>query len=378
MKRILFVTKNLHLGGGAEKQIVEIANGLCAKGFAVAILVFEKKSEKNFRRKDLNPEIEIIPAGGNYMRPFLLRAVREILRAASAWKPDALYSRIWNTKPATAIAGRLTGIKVVLAEAVSPRNSLLDDLPMRWRIWPRSFALFYRKKIYGLANVVVAASEGLARETREFFQLDEVRAIQNGLDMEEIKKKSRMPDGIPHEFFRHDCPVLVATGRLARQKGFGYLLEAFSILSEDVDVRLIIVGGGKMRDELRLKAESLGISEKVDMAGEREPYSYMRYGDIFVLSSLYEGFPNVLLEAASLGMPIVSTDCPHGPSEIIENGKSGLLVPVADPEKLASAVLTLLWDEKLRTSMGKEAEKRARHFTRERMATSYEKVFLKL
>lgn len=379
MKRILFVTKNLHLGGGAEKQIVEIANGLHAKGFAVAILVFETKSEKNIRTKDLNPEIEIIHAGSRRLWPFLLRAVREIMRVASVWKPDALYSRIWNTKPAAAIAGKLLGIKVVLGEAVSPQNSLPDDLPLRWRIWPKYFAFFYRKTIYGLADVVVGVSEGVARETKEFFRLkNKVKAIQNGLDAEKIREKSRMSDDVPHEYFRIGCPVLVSTGRLARQKGFKYLLEAFAIASEFVDIRLIIIGGGKMKDKLRLKAKSLGINDKVDMIGETEPYCYMRCGDIFVLSSLYEGFPNVLLEAASLGMPIVSTECPHGPGEIIENGKSGLLVPVADPEKLASAILTLLRDEKLRLSVGNEAEKKARYFTRERMASGYEEVFLNL
>ena len=380
MKRILFVTKNLHLGGGAEKQIVEIANGLHEKGFSVAVLVFETKSEKIVRTKDLNPEIEIIHAGSHYLWPFMLRALREIFRMNSAWKPDALYSRIWTTKPAAAIAGRLLRIKVVLGEANSPQNSLPDDLPLRWRIWPRYFAFFYRKTILGLANLVVGVSEGVAQETEEFFQLKEnkVKAIQNGLDAEEIKEKSRTPDAIPHEYFRDGCPVLVATGRLARQKGFEYLLEAFSILSEKLDARLIIVGGGKMKDALRLKAESLGISRKVDMIGETEPYPYMRRGDVFVLSSLYEGFPNVLLEAASLAMPIVSTDCPHGPGEIIEDGKSGFLVPVADSEKLAEAVLKLLRDEKLRMSVGKEAEKRARYFTRERMASGYEKVFLNL
>ena len=279
MKRILFVTKNLHLGGGAEKQIVEIANGLHEKGFTVAILVFETKSEKNIRMKDLNPGIEIIHAGNRRLWPFLLRAVREMMRVASVWKPDALYSRIWNTKPAAAIAGKLLGIKVVLGEAVSPQNSLPDDLPLRWRIWPKYFAFFYRKTIYGLADVVVGVSEGVARETKEFFRLkNKVKAIQNGLDAEKIREKSRMSDDVPHEYFRIGCPVLVSTGRLARQKGFKYLLEAFAIVSKFVDTRLIIIGGGKMKDKLRLKAKSLGINDKVDMIGERPGLCHLLAG----------------------------------------------------------------------------------------------------
>ena len=114
------------------------------------------------------------------------------------------------------------------------------------------------------------------------------------------------------------------------------------------------------------------------MVGETEPYAYMRHADIFVHSALYEGFGIVLLEAASLAMPIVSTDCNHGPNEVIENGESGLLVPVADPEKLASAILKLIRNKEFRLKLGKKAEKRAQHFSRDRMVSGYEEVFLNL
>ena len=375
MKRVLFITKNLHLGGGAEKQIVDIANGLCEKGFEIAILVFEMKGEKSVRIKDLNPKIEIIPAGGNYLMPFFMRGIYETAKAICGWKPEALCSTVWNTKPVAAFVGRILGIKVVLVEVCSPKNELLHNPP---RLWPRAFTFFYRKKIYGLADVVIAVSEGAVRETENFFQLNEVKAVQNGIDIEEIIEKSKTANGVPHEYFEEDPPVLVAVGRMHVQKGYPYLLEAFRIVNKTADARLIIVGDGKLRKELRLKAKSLGIDDKTAMVGETEPYAYMRHGDIFVHSALYEGFGIVLIEAMGLGMPTVSTDCNHGPNEIIENGESGLLVPVADPEKLAAAILKLLGDKEMRLKLGEKAEKRARDFTRDRMVSGYEEVFLNL
>ena len=375
MKRILFITKNLHLGGGAEKQIVDIANGLCEKGFEIAILVFEMRGEKSVRIKDLNPKIEIIPAGGGYTRPFLVRGIYETTKAICKWKPEALCSTVWNTKPVAAFIGRIWGINVVLVEVCSPKNELSHNPP---RLWPKSFTFFYRKKIYGLADAVIAVSEGAARETKNFFQLNEVRAVQNGIDIEEIAEKSKTATGVPHEYFEEDLPVLVAVGRMHVQKGYPHLLEAFKIVNETADARLIIVGDGKLKESLRLKAESLGIYDKTAMVGETEPYAYMRHADIFVHSALYEGFGIVLLEAASLAMPIVSTDCNHGPNEVIENGESGLLVPVADPEKLASAILKLIRNKEFRLKLGKKAEKRAQHFSRDRMVSGYEEVFLNL
>ena len=147
------------------------------------------------------------------------------------------------------------------------------------------------------------------------------------------------------------------------------------IVNETAEARLIIIGDGKLKKNLLQKAESLGISEKVDMVGKKVPYEYMRHGDIFVLSSLWEGFGLVLIEAMSLGMPVVSTDCDYGPNEIIENEKSGLLVPVANPHKLASAILRLIGDEKLRADLSVEAKKRSQYFSSDKMVSGYEEIF---
>ena len=219
---------------------------------------------------------------------------------------------------------------------------------------------------------------GLEKEPRNFS--NEVKTVHNGIDIEEIIEKSETVDtsSRAHKYFHDGCPVLVATGRLHIQKGYPYLLEAFRIVNETAEARLIIIGDGRLKNKLLLKAKSLGINEKVDMVGEKMPYGYMRHGDIFVLSSLWEGFGLVLLEAMSLGMSVVSTDCDYGPNEIIENERSGLLVPVADPPKLASAILRLIRNEKLRADLAVEAKKRAQYFSSDRMVSGYEEIFVNL
>ena len=382
MKRILFITKSLTIGGGIEKHIVDLANGLCEKGFATAILVFEMQDEKGGRIKDLNPDVEIILAGGNYQgpsrRPFGLRGTYEALKAIRKWKPDALCAMSMDAKPLAAVVGRLSNTKTVLVESSSPQLDLLYSLPRRWRIWPKSFALYYREKVHRLADVVVGVSEGAARGARQSYQLKKVKAVQNGINIDEIVEKSKTAEGVAHEYFREGLPVLVATGRLETQKDYPNLLEAFKIVNETAEARLIVVGGGKLKGKLQHLAKSLEIDDKIAMVGETVPYAYMRHGDIFVHSALYEGFGIVLIEAMGLGMPTVSTDCNYGPNEIIENGENGLLVPVADPEKLAAAILKLIGNKELRLKLGKKAEERARYFNRDRMVSGYEEVFTNL
>ena len=371
MKRILFATKNMGLGG-AEKHIVDLSNSLCEKGFTVAIFVFDTKGDMGLRIKDINPEIQIISPRRNCGKPSLVMGSYEIVKAAWKWKPDVLCGMLWNTKSMITIAGRLLGSKVVLVESNSPLHEVA-------RKKHKSFTIFYRKSVYGLADVVIAVSRGLAQETKELYQLNEVKAIYNGIDIEKVRAKSNQNKGeVPHEYFGVGLPVLVATGGLREQKGFKYLLEAFSIVNKTTEALLILVGDGKLKEELRRMAKSLGIDQHIAMVGETEPYVYMKHGDIFVHSSVYEGFGLVLIEAMSLGMPVVSTDCNHGPGEIIENEKNGLLVPVADPAGLALAILRLINDKKLRSGLATRAEKRSRCFTQKRMVCAYEEVFLNL
>jgi glycosyltransferase involved in cell wall biosynthesis len=137
--------------------------------------------------------------------------------------------------------------------------------------------------------------------------------------------------------------VIVGVGRLTRQKDFPTLLQAFALVCRKQPSRLVIFGEGRGRAELVEMALQLGVQERVDFPGfVPNPYKYLQRASLFVLSSAWEGSPNVLTEALSLGIPVVATDCPSGPREILQNGLVAPLVPVGNPEKLATAMLAQL------------------------------------
>ncbi len=165
---------------------------------------------------------------------------------------------------------------------------------------------------------------------------------------------------------------MLAVGKLTPQKDYDTLLRAFARVREKHPVRLVILGEGQEEGRLRSLAAELGIAEQVQLPGHVDnPYAYMRQASMFVLSSAWEGCPNVLLEALACGSPVVSTDCPSGPKEILANGKYGKLVPVRDEAALASAMEAVLDGDAIRyspaTALG--------DYTIERVADRYLEVF---
>jgi len=132
-------------------------------------------------------------------------------------------------------------------------------------------------------------------------------------------------------------------GRLTEQKDFSTLLQAFAQVRAQRQARLLLLGEGEMRDELTALGLALGIAKDLSLHGfTNNPFAYMARAAVFVLSSAYEGLPGVLIQALACGCPVVSTDCPSGPSEILENGQYGRLVPVGDPAAMAQAILSTL------------------------------------
>jgi glycosyltransferase involved in cell wall biosynthesis len=149
-----------------------------------------------------------------------------------------------------------------------------------------------------------------------------------------------MLEPVKHEWFsNHDIPILIAAGRLAAWKGFFDLIRAMKDVSNNRKARLLILGDGPLRDELAQLILTLGLSDVVALLGYVDnPLKYFAHADVFVLSSHVEGLPNVLVEAMMCGCTPVSTDCPTGPREVLQGGKYGYLVPVADPIALANAI----------------------------------------
>jgi glycosyltransferase involved in cell wall biosynthesis len=173
-------------------------------------------------------------------------------------------------------------------------------------------------------------------------------------------------------------PILVSVGRLTKQKGYPYLIRAFSLVKQTLPCRLLIIGSGEDEGTLLQAVNELGLWNDIEFLGfQRNPFKYMARSDLFILASLYEGFGNVIVEAMTLGLPVISTDCQSGPSEIIENKKNGVLVPVKDEKAMAEAILDVLTNDGLRRYLCEGAKSRSHFFALSHIVEQYSNIFFK-
>jgi glycosyltransferase involved in cell wall biosynthesis len=203
------------------------------------------------------------------------------------------------------------------------------------------------QRCYRRADAVVAVSAGVAEDIAKYLGLDRehVTAIYNPIETREIEALSHEP--LKHRWFQEETvPIVLGVGRFVDQKDFPLLLHAFARLRQNRPARLVLLGGDESSAEQREHkrqlinlARQLGVQEDLDMPGFKiNPYPFLRKASVFVLSSRYEGFGNVLVEALLCGCPVVSTNCPSGPAEILADGRYGMLVPVGDEHRLAEAI----------------------------------------
>ena len=365
-KKILFVSPNLE-AGGAQRQTINIANGLNRRGYRVSVFLFYDEGEL---RDSLDENIEVFstPCFAIVRKSkvlWVLSGIMYFFKIVLFKRPNILYSRHWPKMP-MAIIGRIFGIKTICGEG--------NNLKQTYLIKKKSLHFYARQLGIRLSDKIVANSKSLGLEVKEVFKLkSEVETIYNGIDIEYIIEKSKEKQ--VHKWLGTETPVIVAVGSLKTQKGFSYLLQALKIVNKTKNVRLIIIGNGDKK-ELKDFSKKLSMEDKTDfVSASPNPFPYMAKADIFVCSSLYEGLSNVILEALALGKPIISTDHKHGANEIIEDRKSGILVPVRSPQKMANAIIKILEDRKLRENLGKEAKKRSENFSMHRMISEYEKLF---
>ncbi len=367
--------------GGTGRQTISLAKGLSElENTEVSLFVLSRDGSLS---EELPPEMEkkiVYSEMGmrrsgfplkKHVRP-VLRIV-SIVRMARRFGPDVIYSRV---RPfPSIIAGKMLGIPVVIAEMNNPSKGLATGKSALSRL--RTFVM--RKISRKLASRIVANSHRLADESKKFWKLNsKPSVIHNGLDMEFIEKKSRQ--GVGHPWLNDDnIPLIVSVGRLVPQKGFNSLIEAFAIVNLRVKARLMIIGRVDKREvktSLQKQIDSLKVGDRVLFAGDKpNPYPLMKAADVYVSSSVYEGFSNSLLEALALGLPIVSTNHDFGADEMIEDNKSGILVPVGDSKAMAEAIVRILEDRELSERLSRNARRRAENFTIAKTASEYEKLF---
>ncbi len=229
------------------------------------------------------------------------------------------------------------------------------------------------RRLFRRADAVVVPAEDLRRDVAEITGLPESRIhrIFNPIDLAAVKQRAAESPAHPWLDPKDTTPVVLAAGKLKPQKDFPTLLKAFGELRSRRDCRLILLGSGPLENDLRKQAETLGIADDVSFQGHVDnPFAYLARAQVFVLSSAWEGLPNVLIEALACGCPVVSTDCPGGASEILEGGRHGRLVPVGDAAAMADAIKATL-----ESPPPAEALKaRAADFSIERAAEAYAKL----
>ncbi len=198
-------------------------------------------------------------------------------------------------------------------------------------------------------SALIAVSSGVAMDLMTSLDVprDRIKVIYNPVITPELFESAKVE--CDHPFFHVGAKVVITAGRMTEQKDFSTLLKAIALARKSIDCKLLVLGAkGKQFNRLMEQSKELGIESHVDFLGFKEnPYCYFSRSDVFVLSSRWEGFGNVLVEALALGVPVVSTDCPVGPREILKDGRLGRLVPVGDYEGLANALLDTFIEGKL-------------------------------
>lgn len=323
--------------GGAERIALHLARGLAEQGLVVDLVLVEPVRHETLL-SELPPAVRVVglkwPRRGLLCFPALARYLwRE--------KPAALLSPLASANLVAIWARRLAGVSthVTIREATTFSRHMQTMNPVSSRL-----QLALMRRFYPQADDIVAVSHGVARDMvlTMGLPLARLRVIYNPTVIPELFAKAREPVREPW-LAAGQPPVILGVGRLGQEKDFATLMRAFAQVRQQRPARLIILGEGVERHRLEALVSDLHLKDQVALPGfVANPYAYMARAEVFVLSSVFEGLPNTLIEAMACETSVVSTDCQSGPREILEDGLYGRLTPVGDPQALAEAILATL------------------------------------
>lgn len=323
---VALVLPDLRLGGG-QRVFLELARQFVASGHRVDLVNLTGDGEL----------VCDVPKAVSY-RPLLKGRAHDGIRLASKAlpalaryfrdaQPDVILSSMTGTNLLAVLARgqACRQARLLLREAASLTNT--NSSVTRWLM----------RKLYPHADALLAVSEGVANDLKRL-GLDPslIHVIPNPVDAERVRVLAAEVESLPSFC---ETPYIVSIGRLTIQKDHGTLLRAYEASALRRTHRLIVVGEGEQRSALTELAGKLGIQDRVELAGAlANPYPILAGAALLILSSRWEGYPNVLLEALALGVPVVATDCPAGPGELLQGGRYGRLAPVGDHLALARAM----------------------------------------
>jgi glycosyltransferase involved in cell wall biosynthesis len=332
-KSISIVLPDLCIGG-AERLHVYLANDWVDKGFTVELLLMQKKGEL---LPLLAPEVRITSLGVDCIR----RVTRPLAVHLRRSRSDVIIAAMWPLTSAVVFAWILSGRcgRLYLSDHNQLSISCSEELKV-----PSLFLKALMRFTYPFASGIIAVSRGVKEDLCRLgrFRDNQVEVIYNpaATGVSSQREAQTVREQLWGMGFKHH---ILAVGELIKQKDFETLIRAFSLIPEALDAKLVILGDGPLKGELMSLIDQLGLRDCVVLPGfVTDPYPWFRSADLFVLSSRWEGFGNVIVEALECGVPVVSTDCLSGPAEILENGRYGKLVPVQDIDALADALVNSL------------------------------------
>ncbi len=334
-KKLAIFLPNLD-GGGAERTMLNLAEGMVERGYNLDLVLAQADGSY---LKGVSSAVNIIDLGqGKCVKRFkTIRRLPALVRYLRREKPDVMLAALTEAN-VVALCARLIArhpARVVVNEQNTLSQKVGKHSTGMERLYP-----FFARLTYRFADNVIGVSQGVVDDLVKTIGISAANSLVlfNPGITPQVKINASQP--VDHPWFDSDQPpVIVSVGRLHVQKDYGTLLQAFKILRQARQARLIILGDGDERQSLETQIQDLGIESDVSLPGFVDnPHAYMANAAVYVLSSRWEGLPTVLVEALYCGPSLVATNCPSGPNEILKGGELGCLVPMQNPGALAKGI----------------------------------------
>ncbi len=362
MTDIAFFLVNLE-GGGAEKVMLSLASGFAEKGLKVDLVIVKLEGEY---LELISPNVRLI----NFSSSRLITSLPLLVSYLKKNRPKVFISALEDPNTLSIIAKILARVPTRLIVTVHNHLSCSykQSNDLKSKLIP-----FFVRWLFPFANNVVSVSQGVADDVEKLSGLPSknIQVIYNPIFTPDLLEKFHEPVNHPW-FLEHQPPVILGVGRLTKQKDFSTLIRAFALVQKQYNVRLMILGQGEELPDLEVLVQQLNLVDNVAFPGfVANPYAYMPKAKVLVMTSIFEGFGNVLVEGMLAGTPVVSTDCESGPSEILADGKYGTLVKVGDIQGLATAMI-----DTLKNPLDAELlRRRGQEFSLEAALIKYQQLF---
>lgn len=361
MKKVALYIPSMN-GGGAERVMLALANGLAEKDIQIDLVL--NKAEGTYI-KYISSKVNIVSLDSSRV----LYSILPLAKYLRKEQPDAILSAMNYVNVITMLAKFASNskTKVVLSEHSNFTEAKKTIGHIKSRVIIPLMSWTYQK-----SDAIVAVSNGVADALAKEINIkrNKITTIYNPIFSDNLTKQSK--ESVSHPWIRADSlPLILGVGRLTRQKDFESLIRAFKKVREQKDCNLIILGEGELRPQLEQLINNLNLYDSVQLLGFVDnPYAWMAHANLFVLSSINEGFGNVIVEAMACGTPVVSTNCPSGPREILEDGLWGRLVPPSNTSLLSEAIIASL-DNPTKADI----EARAKFFSVDNAVDQYFDIF---